>query len=740
MLEPRNLRNQPCPVDPTWLGTAEVSPGGAFAVSTFGTWTVTYRAGRFGVDDGGAILLAGATEDASRPQLDDPAAEGYVTVRTDADARLEAVYRNDAWVRPWSRGLKITVRDGSLAPGDEVTVVLGDRADGSPGWRLQSFPERRHVFAVLVDAFGTGEFYWLPEQPAIEIVPGPRASIDLVLPSCATEGQALHGHVRVCDARGNPVRGPCGTAVIEGQAEGLPAEVDLWCGITPFGPVTFRGSSVQRLDVRSGDMAGQSNPVDVTATGATELPILWADLHGQTAETVGTGTVAEYFDFARRKGLLDASAWQGNDFQVTDALWREVQRRTAEANTPGEFVALLGYEWSGLTPAGGDHNVLFLGDDETIHRSGHWQIHDGGDASSDRYPISELWREFAGREDVLVVSHVGGRYANLDFATEERPDLVEVHSHHGTFQWIAEEAMRHGLTVGFVGQGDDHTCRPGLSAPLQAMGRGFVSFDVWGGLTGVLARSRTREDIWQALRARHCYATTGRRIVMDVRAGHGAIMGDEIAWPVGEPLKFTVRTAGHGADIWDVQFWCDDRIAHRSAWPQDAGAPWIRIEWSGVRSRSRNKVTDWDGRIKASSGRIEAFRHYAFDQAGQGVERLDEGTLGVRSTTSGDIDGVLLRLSDAEATVTFGSAAGRFEFSAAQVSPEPLVFDAGGVNQRVTVSRFDPDARTREAALAWSDTARTVCRRAYWAKVVQADGHMAWSSPVFVHFGVDEAG
>jgi hypothetical protein len=408
-----------------------------------------------------------------------------------------------------------------------------------------------------------------------------------------------------------------------------------------------------------------------------------------------------------------------------------VQRETASFNEPGRFVTYLGYEWSGLTPAGGDHNILFLEDDQPIHRSSHWQIHDGGDASGDRYPIDQLWKEFAGRDDVLAIGHVGGRYCNLEWANEEFPQLVEVHSHHGTFEWVIEDAIRRGLEVGFVAQSDDHTGRPGRSWPLYPMSRGFVTFDTRGGFTGVFADELSREAIWKALKARHCYATTGHRSLLEFTAD-GAMMGDVLQWSAGKPLEFKARFIADGAPVADLEIRRGLDVVHRHVWPQDATSEWIRLEWSGVRVRSRNKNTDWHGHIAAAGGTIEEFRPYAFDQPGQGVVRVSESELAVTSSTSGDIDGVLLRVSDPGTLLAFESPPATVRFRAEDVMAEPRITRAGGINQQVAVSRYAPDVRTREVASSWSDTVSTPGRQVYWVRVVLADGHMAWSSPIFV--------
>ena len=224
---------------------------------------------------------------------------------------------------------------------------------------------------------------------------------------------------------------------------------------------------------------------------------------------MGTGSLDEYFSFVRDVAAMDFGSWQGNDFQVTMPLWAKVKEAVKKYNDPNSFVPFLGYEWSGLTPGGGDHNIYFLGKDEQIHRSDHWLIEDKTDEETDRYPISELWKTFKGRKDVIAIPHVGGRHGNFDYYDPERIPLIEVHSHHGTFEWFLEEAMKRRMKVGFVAASDDHTCRPGLSYP----SRGFATL---GGYIGIYAKELTRDALWEALWARRTYATTGKRILLHV--------------------------------------------------------------------------------------------------------------------------------------------------------------------------------------------------------------------------------
>ncbi len=490
--------------------------------------------------------------------------------------------------------------------------------------------------------------------------------------------------------------------------------------------VVLNTPGLQNISVR--DEAGReaiSNPI-IVRREEPELRLFWGDFHGQTKQTVGTGTVDEYFGFVRDVAAMDFGSWQGNDFQVTKELWSEVCEKVKRYNDPGRFVAFLGYEWSGLTPAGGDHNVYFLGDDEEIHRSNHWLIEDRSDEDTDRYPISELWETFRGRRDVMAVAHVGGRHANLDFHDPERVPLIEVHSHHGTFEWFLEEALERGLRVGFVANSDDHTCRPGLTYPSGG-------FTTKGGYTGVYAKELTREALWEALWSRRCYATTGERMILQVDMD-GHVMGEE--FETDEPPKISVRIMGT-APLHEVEVKRGVETIHRHpfAEPRDDSDRLIKIEWSGVRVRSRPKRVDWEGGLSIDRGRIASFEEFAFDYSLQGVRRITNQRLEWTSTTGGDSDGVILRLDAPEdAEVTFYSKPVTFSFRPSEIGYEPLIVDAGGVNQRVRVSAISGERLPMNLEFSHVDEDPEEGLNPYWVRVAQSDGAMAWTSPVFVAY------
>ena len=137
---------------PELMGSAVVEPAGAFEAGSYQSFTLTYTAGTFGIDDTGSIKVVHRfASDMGRPQFDDPAAPNYVTVEASNKAVLDVRYDPKQNIRPWDKTLYIKVVRGFLREGDQIIVRFGDRRQGSPGIRLQTFCEHTFEFRVLVD-------------------------------------------------------------------------------------------------------------------------------------------------------------------------------------------------------------------------------------------------------------------------------------------------------------------------------------------------------------------------------------------------------------------------------------------------------------------------------------------------------------------------------------------------------------------------------------------------------------
>src|SRR5437870_2301367 len=134
----------------TRLGNITIAPCSPVIAGSIGQWTITLTVGSSGIDEGGTIKVAQRfASDWEPSQFDRPGDSGYTTVSSSGAAKVRGHYEKKGQDRPWMQCIVIDVYDGTLAPGDTVTVVLGDRREGGPGIRAQTFVESVHEFRVF---------------------------------------------------------------------------------------------------------------------------------------------------------------------------------------------------------------------------------------------------------------------------------------------------------------------------------------------------------------------------------------------------------------------------------------------------------------------------------------------------------------------------------------------------------------------------------------------------------------
>lgn len=705
-------------------GWAQISPEDDVVAGSSGTWQITYHAGFYGIDDGGVLKISWRfASDWSPPQFADPEAPNYATVTTTGPATLTPVFERRRYVRPFMQSITMQVSDDSLREGDTVTVTLGAGPDGS---RVQTFCEDKFVFQVAVDWCGTGLFEEVP-SPAISIVSGEPHKLVMLGPSETTRDETTWVGVKAEDVWGNPCVGYRGEVWLDGHGvEGLPeryafAEADRGVrrfeGLKPYREGVYRISALDKEN----DFFAESNAL-VCVAKRREVKPFWGDLHGQSAETIGTNTVDSYFKFAKDASLLDFAGHQGNDFQITKEIWEEIKKQINLINEDGRFTALVGYEWSGNTPVGGDHNVYYPGDDGDLYRSSHVLIEDKSDMDTDCKHITDLYDRLKG-QDVMLVPHVGGRYANLQWHNAGLECVMEVCSAWGEFEWFLFDALEKGYKVGFTAGSDDHKGRPGASHP------GSGAFGIYGGYACVFAKELTRKGLWEALKARRCYGTNGRRILVDFHVD-GQQMGSEI--DVDAPIEAGVVVCGT-APVEKVDVFRGTEIVY--TYPEEIPREEnrVRIAWSGQRILARNRLVRWDGGVRVEGGRILGAEGFAFDTASEGIQSHSETEVTWTSVTTGDADGVILTL-DGDATLHFDTPVLSRTVSVKDLNREPLVIDAGGVDMQVVFEKM-PSGIGHDVAFRYREEKVVPGCQPYWIRVTQIDGGKAWVSPVYVNGG-----
>jgi hypothetical protein len=490
----------------------------------------------------------------------------------------------------------------------------------------------------------------------------------------------------------------------------------------------------------------RANPLRVvTATG---LRRYWGDLHGQSGETIGMGSVESYFRYARDKAFIDIVGHQGNDFQITDAFWQELNRLTAAFDTPGRFVCVPGYEWSGNTGMGGDRNVFFRREGRPIRRSSHILV-DGEAASKPEFTADALFRALKD-EDAVVIAHVGGRYADIAFAHDGQLErAVEVHSTWGTFEWLLHDAFTKGYRVGVVCHSDDHKGRPGATRP------GASTFGAIGGLTCYLMPELTRDALFAALRRRHHYGTTGARLFLGLHGAFDqpvtgfsedpqlgpareisigqALMGDIIR-PGRVPMQLNAEVIGT-APIERVDVLHGPRVVDsvRPYTGADLGRR-VRVLWQGAEYRGRGRETHWQVKLALNGNQFSRYAPVNFLNPERQVREIAPGSaLACASVTTGNLAGLDLWLDTPHGgTLIFETNIVSGAVDLAQLGNDAIVFDGGGLDRRLSVYRLPEADWSRRLTLTHVVTLADGADVPVYLRVTQSDGHQAWSSPIYL--------
>ncbi|MBW2401824.1 MAG: CehA/McbA family metallohydrolase [Deltaproteobacteria bacterium] len=386
-----------------------------------------------------------------------------------------------------------------------------------------------------MDGDGDGERSFLVDSPGVDVAAGPPAQLVVTGPTIARPGETVRIHLAVLDATGSAGTGFTGRVIFERESDGLelPDAVEFSAadaGIRTI-EVVARTPGVHRLRARaSDDLVATSNPIVVSEIGPR---VLWGDIHGHSKLSDGTGTVADYFRYARDVAGLDVAALTDHDhwgilpLDEHPEMWREIREGTQRVHEPGRFVSLLAWEWTSWIH--GHRHVVYFEDAGEVYSS----------LSTEYETPQQLWAALAGQPALTFAHHSAGGPIPTNWDIPPDPVLepiTEITSVHGSSEApdspfpiynpvngnFVRDVLERGYRLGFIGSGDGHDGHPGLAQ----LASGF------GGMAAILSEERTRESVLAAFRERRVYATNGPRILL--RTAFGSY-GMGMTVPVPDP-------------------------------------------------------------------------------------------------------------------------------------------------------------------------------------------------------------
>jgi hypothetical protein len=495
------------------------------------------------------------------------------------------------------------------------------------------------------------------------------------------------------------------------------------------------------LSERPAATAGRDHPVaagldDPILSGASHFEIrrgderwlvLWGDLHRHSSvsrcslgrepappDRWASGRDVQLCDFMALTdhcSHMDPLAW----WQLDKLVWLYASDR---------FCTLSGFEWS--TKKWGHHNVILPDRLFPLVES--------------NMSLKKLYRALPAGRAVTIPHHSAHpRYAvPFDECEDGHSRLIEVYqAMRGSFEFdgcfkqaptatalgcFALDALQQGRKCGFIASSD------------HGFGQAFAC---------VLAERLDRESVFEALLARRTYGATSKGILVDFRV-NDAVMGEEVE--VAEDPRVLLSVRGT-ADLAEVAVFKNGRelqsIGRRAVLP-NRFAPMrlvVRLD-----AQSAPPERDWKLAVRASEARFGALLDQRRFARGGGVPRWTaegdraefHGPAGYAATAATDQFPLhVFAADDLPLEVLVEGVRKQVWFGELWKRPLKLRAPPAGeltLSLRVGDAGIDLEQGlgTREFAREWVDEESRPGASWYYARVVQVDGEMAWSSPIFV--------
>ena len=305
---------------------------------------------------------------------------------------------------------------------------------------------------------------------------------------------------------------------------------------------------------------------------STKLKLYWGDFHDHTdlsicmrsANPPGHDLFANVRDIER----LDFASLTDHGYNLDRPQWAYNGEQTRANHDPGRFVAFLGQEWTSKKnpPANGaavgpktplrygHRNLIFL---DPHHKKFY-------DAMSGDINPRQLWDQLQGEgTEFISIPHQladwqhkgrGNPPTDWDFTHEHHQPVAEIFQARQSYEYLGcprqspsgapfaryylQDAWAKGIIIGVI------------ASPDHGGGSGKV---------GVWAKELTRKAILQAVRARHCYGTSGAKMALQLSSG-SAMMGDKVKRPTG-PITFHIKAIA-AREIKELVIFRNNHIVH----------------------------------------------------------------------------------------------------------------------------------------------------------------------------------
>ncbi len=313
-----------------------------------------------------------------------------------------------------------------------------------------------------------------------------------------------------------------------------------------------------RIRVEGSDISGTSNYLIISNTRPSQR-LYFGDMHVHTLDCDGTNDIREHFFYGPKVAGLDfGSVSPHAEYLGCKEAWDRYVKETTHANEPGEFVTFYGFEWA----QEGHTNAYFLAAEDAEVIWGEPRMRAKGYPEDDpsfrigakhEQEFMDILGELKRDRPLFTIAHIHSAYKSLNDSILWLDEIYSIHQagrkkRENRFRSNVEKGMRLGVVAG----SDMHRLKMGhlCEAPGEVWSGDRSGWDQTAGLQATFAADLTRKDLYEGMKNRHAYGTTGARMVL-LFSCNDSPMGSQVELGRDHRPEFSIQ-AGGSAELSEI--------------------------------------------------------------------------------------------------------------------------------------------------------------------------------------------
>ncbi|MBN2479312.1 MAG: DUF3604 domain-containing protein [Parachlamydiales bacterium] len=410
-----------------------------------------------------------------------------------------------------------------LKTGETVTIFIGSPTnDNEKANRCQLYTQRKKSFNFHIDVKSKRE----TEVFHLDVKGNSLQNIKIITPSLVARNKRFDVIVRFEDEFGNLTANAPEDTLIELSYEHLRENLNWKLFIPETGFITlpnlyFNEPGTYKIQLKNLKTNELFYSAPIKCFKEADYSLYWGLLHGESQKFDATDNIENcirYYRDDKSYQFYATSSFDSEEETKTDA-WKKIVTNVSEFNEDERFSVFLGFQWNGNSKEEGLRQFIYPKDNKSILRK--------KDLKSNS--LNKIYKTLTSKDVISIPSFTMGSETVFDFKNynEEFEKVVEIYNAWGS----SEKSSKEGNTRPISGPVKEDNAGSVIKALVNGTRVGFVAggLDDRGvyskfydstqvqyssGLTAILAKTHSRDGLFEALQKRRCYATTGKRIVV----------------------------------------------------------------------------------------------------------------------------------------------------------------------------------------------------------------------------------